>query len=37
LDDTQEHVLGAKRFGINAQQVTKELGANQIISKTLGL
>ena len=37
LDDTQEHVLGAKRFGINAQQVTKELGANQIISKALGL
>ncbi len=35
LDDTKEHVLGAKKAGIIAQQVTKELGANQILSASL--
>ena len=37
LDDTLEHIAGAKSFGINAEQVTSELGADQILKRTLGL
>ena len=37
LDDTLEHIAGAKTFGINAEQVTSELGADQILKRTLGL